>query len=66
MNAIVTLPLECRAAKRKLDTLGIPSHDMLALTNMLDGIDSVSDRRHLELVMAEAAGLLRGLFWGWY
>ncbi len=31
---------------------------------MLETIDSVNDQRHLDLVMAEACGLLRGLIHG--
>ncbi|QLG94769.1 hypothetical protein HZF02_23740 [Pseudomonas yamanorum] len=64
MNKIPTLPLDCDAAKRKLATLNLAPVDLPVLANMLEAIDSAFDRRHLDLVMAEAGGLLRGLMHG--
>lgn len=64
MSKIATLPLDCETAKRKLDSLNLRPVDLPILVKMLEAIDSVSDGRHLELVMAEAAGLLRGLMHG--
>ena len=64
MSKIATLPLDCETAKRKLDSLNLGPVDLPILVKMLEAIDSVSDGRHLELVMAEATGLLRGLMHG--
>ncbi|WP_147406487.1 hypothetical protein [Pseudomonas reidholzensis] len=64
MSKIATLPLDCEAAKRKLESLNLNPVDLPILVTMLEVIDSVSDGRHLELVMAEAGGLLRGLIHG--
>lgn len=64
MNKIATLPLDYDAAKRKLDSLNLKPVDLPILVNLLEAIDSASDGRHLDLVMAEAVGLLRGLMHG--
>lgn len=64
MNKIATPPLDCGAAKLKLNSLNVASVDLPILVNMLEAIDSVNDQRHLDLVMAEAGGLLRGLMHG--
>ncbi|QVN05626.1 hypothetical protein [Pseudomonas rhodesiae] len=64
MSKIATLPLDCDAAKRKLDSLNLAPVDLPLLVSMLETIDSVNDQRHLDLVMAEAGGLLRGLIHG--
>ncbi|WJV24474.1 MULTISPECIES: hypothetical protein [Pseudomonas] len=64
MKKIATLPLDCDAAKRKLDALNLEPIDLPIVVNMLEAIDSASDRRHLDLIMAEASGLLRGLTHG--
>lgn len=64
MNRIATLPLDFESAKRKLDSMNLKAVDLPIVVNMLEAIDSAHDQRHLDLVMAESGGLLRGLIHG--
>ncbi|MCR8661412.1 hypothetical protein NVV81_03415 [Pseudomonas carnis] len=64
MNITATIPLDFATAKRKLDSLNLKPIDSPIVANMLIAIDSAHDQRHLDLVMAEAGGLLRGLVHG--
>lgn len=56
--------LELAAAKRQLHKLDLLNTVLPMLESTLQEIDSAYDLRHLELVMAEAGGLLRGLLHG--
>lgn len=64
MSKIAMAPLDYETAKRRLESLNLRPVDLPILVKMLEAIDSVNDGRHLEIVMAEAMGLLRGLMHG--